>query len=220
MRNPLRYHASMHRLLRSTRVTGVVAMLLALVSACSDRPPHVALPASAKVLALGDSLTYGTGAGDAASYPAVLATTTGWDVVNAGVPGETAAQGCARLPALLDEHHPQLVLVLLGGNDFLRRLPVAGVRDALANCVASARDAGTRVVLLPVPRLGVGGLANATVYAEASRELGVPLVDNGLADLLGSAAMRADAVHPNAAGYRAMASRIADGLREQGFLAH
>lgn len=186
--------------------------------ACSRAAKHAALPRGASVVALGDSLTYGTGASPAASWPALLAQRSGWQVENAGVPGATAAQACERLPDLLSAHRPALVLVLVGGNDFLRRLPETGVRDALAACVADARAAAVPVVLFPVPRLGVSGLANAPLYAETARSLGVPLVDAGLADLLGKPAMRADAVHLNAAGYRAMAERIGAGLAELGFL--
>lgn len=186
--------------------------------ACSREAKHAALPRGASVVALGDSLTYGTGASPAASWPALLAQRSGWQVENAGVPGATAAQACERLPDLLSAHRPALVLVLVGGNDFLRRLPEAGVRDALATCVGSARAESIPVVLLPVPRLGLTGLANAPLYAETAESLGVPLVDAGLAELLGTPAMRTDAVHLNAAGYRAMAERIGAGLAALGFL--
>lgn len=186
--------------------------------ACSREAKHAALPRGASVVALGDSLTYGTGASPAASWPALLAQRSGWQVENAGVPGETAAQACERLPDLLATHRPALVLALVGGNDFLRRLPDAGVRDALAACVADARAAAVPIVLLPVPRVGLGGLANATLYADSAKSLGVPLVDTGLTEVLGKPATRADPVHPNAAGYRAMAERIGAGLADLGFL--
>jgi len=201
---------------RSIAVLGAVLVLA--FAGCGERPRHAVVPAGATVVALGDSLTYGTGADAASSYPSVLAALTAWNVVNAGVPGETAAQGCDRLPGLIAEHRPALVLVLLGGNDFLRRRPDAGIRDALAACGASARDASTTLVLMPVPRLGLSGLSDAPLYAEASRTLGVPLVDAGLSDFLGQSAMRADAIHLNAAGYRAMAERVAQGLRAEGLL--
>jgi lysophospholipase L1-like esterase len=84
--------------------------------------------------------------------------------------------------------------------------------------VANARAAAVPVVLLPVPRLGLAGLANAPLYAETAKSLGVPLVDAGLAELLGTPAMRTDAVHLNAAGYQAMAERIGAGLAAVGFL--
>ncbi|MDH5286964.1 MAG: GDSL-type esterase/lipase family protein [Betaproteobacteria bacterium] len=196
-----------------------LASLGALVlAACAPDARHAALPRGARVIALGDSLTYGTGASPAESWPALLAQRSGWQVENAGVPGETAAQACERLPDLLAANRPALVLVLVGGNDFLRRTPDAGVRDALAACVAEARAAAVPIVLLPVPRLGVGGLANAPLYAEAAKSLGTPLVDAGLADALAKPALRADAVHPNAAGYRAVAERIGAGLAKLGFL--
>jgi acyl-CoA hydrolase len=205
--------------LRRPRSIAALAAVLALVLAgCGERPRHTAVPAGATVVALGDSLTYGTGADAASSFPSALAALTAWNVVNAGVPGETAAQGCDRLPGLIAEHRPALVLVLLGGNDFLRRRPDAEVKDALAACAASARDAATTLVLMPVPRLGMSGLSDAPLYAEASRTLGVPLVDAGLSEFLGQSAMRADAIHLNAAGYRAMAERVAQGLRAAGLL--
>ena len=86
------------------------------------------LAAGATVLALGDSITFGIGASAETSYPTVLAKLTGWNVINAGVSGDTSAQALARLPALLQEHVPPLVLVSIGGNDFLRRLPEAQTR--------------------------------------------------------------------------------------------
>jgi acyl-CoA hydrolase len=198
----------------------VVAVLVACTGlmACGDAPRHRPIPPGASVVALGDSLTHGTGADAASSYPSALSRLTGWQVVNAGVPGNTASEGCSRLPELVAEHRPALVLVLLGGNDFLRRQPDAGIRSALAACALAARDGSTTLVLIPVPRPRLTGLADAPLYAEASKELGVPLVDAGLSELLGRASTRADAVHLNAAGYRAMAERVADGLEGLGLL--
>ena len=195
-------------------------LLLLAAAACSERPKIAAsLPAETVVVALGDSLTYGTGATAEASYPATLASMTGWHVINAGVPGETAAQGCARLPSLVDEHRPRLVIALLGGNDFLRRLPDAGIASALAQCARDARARDVELVLLTVPRLGWSGLSNADVYERVATEQRLLLVDAGLAELLRQPAMRADNVHLNGAGYREMASRIAGKLRESGHLA-
>lgn len=193
---------------------------LAVLCACNRAPHADAVPAEATVVALGDSLTYGTGATPETGYPAALATITGWNVVNAGVPGETAGQGCARLPTLLDEHRPHLVLVLLGGNDFLSRMPEHGIREALVHCVAAARNARALVVLLTVPRFGIAGLSNAPLYKEVGEALSVPVLESGLADLLARPALRADRVHLNAEGYRALASNIASGLRNAGLLAH
>ena len=200
-------------------VFGVALTLTFTLGGCKNQPPHTALAPGATVLALGDSLTYGTGAAEQTSYPALLELVSGWQVINAGVPGETAAEGCARLPGLIEEHRPQLVLVLLGGNDFLRRMPDQGVIDAPQRCIESARSGNAAVVLISVPRFSVTGIANTPLYEEAGRTWNVPVIESGLASLLARSAMRSDAVHLNAAGYREMAMTVAEGLRVQGWLA-
>lgn len=213
----LRYHAAVTS--PPARLRIVVALLAVALAACGrsiDRDP---IAAGSTVLALGDSLTYGTGASPHSSYPAVLEELTGWRVENAGIPGETATQACERVADLLELHKPALLLVLVGGNDFLRRLPESGVREALAACHAHASSASVPMILLPVPRLGWGGVANAPLYAETAKALDVPLLDAGLADLLANPSMRADAVHLNGQGYRAMARNVADRLVELGWLA-
>jgi acyl-CoA thioesterase-1 len=193
---------------------GVFALLIG----CNDAPRNAVLPRGSTVLALGDSLTFGTGATPEASYPSILAEASGWDVVNAGIPGDTAAEGCARLPGLIEEHRPKLVLVLLGGNDFLGRMPERSVVDALERCVESARASHAAVALIVVPRFGASGISDAPLYAAAGKAWNVAVLDAGLSALLAQRAMRADAVHLNAIGYREMALTLIHQLREHGWL--
>jgi acyl-CoA thioesterase I len=190
------------------------------LTACSRKPPTAAaLPASSTVLALGDSITFGTGADGAAAYPTQLAALTGWNVVNAGVPGDTAAQALERLPALLAEHSPALVIVSAGGNDFLRRVPTAETEAALRGAIALARGAGAQVLLVAVPQPSIGaalgaGLSDHPLYAKLADELKLPLHANGWAKVLGNEKLRSDQIHANAAGYRAFAEGLAATLRE------
>ena len=182
-----------------------------------------AVAPGSKVLALGDSLTYGTGASPETSYPAVLAALTGWDVVNAGVPGDTAAQALQRAPALLDEHRPALVLLGIGGNDFLRRQPDDATRAAIERTCTAARDAGAQVLLIAVPRPTLaarftGSLDDHPMYAQIAEAMALPLHRRGWADVLQDEALRADMIHANAAGYRRFAEGLATAARKAGLL--
>lgn len=115
----------------------------ALLAACGKRASKAqALAAGSTVLALGDSLTSGVGATANTAYPAVLQELTGWRVVNGGISGDTTAQALARLPALLQEHQPRLVIVSIGGNDFLRQMSAAAARDNIRAICRTAADAG------------------------------------------------------------------------------
>lgn len=197
----------------------------AVLAACSKRKAvaTAVLPSGSVVLALGDSITHGTGATPQAAYPAQLAVLTGWTVVNAGVPGDTSAQALARLPALLAEHRPGLVIVSIGGNDFLRRLPEGDTEAQLRTLVATVREAGAQILLVAVPRptlaAAVGAsLADHPLYAKLAGELALPLHAGGWAQVLGNERLRSDQIHANAAGYQAFAAGLATSLRAMGLL--
>jgi acyl-CoA hydrolase len=188
---------------------------LALLAGCGrgEAPRAQAVPAGARVLALGDSLTFGTGATPDTAYPAVLAQLTGWQVVNAGVSGDTSAQASQRLPALLAEHQPKLLLVSIGGNDLLRRLPEADTREHIRRIVQAGRDAGAQVLLIAVPKPSagaafLGSLTDHAMYGELAESLGVPLQRQGWSEVLSDDALRSDRIHANAAGYAQMARSV------------
>jgi len=103
------------------------------------------------VLAFGDSVTFGTGAGSSEDYPALLATATGWNIINAGIPGDTAQKGQSRIESLLKQHNPQLVIIGLGGNDFLRRRPEQAVKEDLRNIVVQVQNSGAIAALIAAP---------------------------------------------------------------------
>lgn len=197
-----------------------VALLVALAG-CSDAPRFEPLPIDAVVLAFGDSVTHGTGAGRGEDYPAQLAALTGWQVHNAGIPGDTAREATARIADALAETGAVLAIIELGGNDFLQRRAGADVKEDLRAIIKAARAAGAIPVLVSVPQASVlaavaGRLSDSPIYAALADEEQVLLVEDAFADVLSDATLRADLIHPNAEGYRMLAARIADELERAG----
>lgn len=199
-----------------------VIFLIALAG-CGEPQRFAALPPGTTVLAFGDSITYGVGAAAHSSYPTQLAASTGWQVVNAGISGDTAREARTRLAPLLARHQPELVIVELGGNDFLRQQRPAQVRSFLQTIVREAKASGAMVVLVAVPRLSmlratVGALEDASLYEQLADEEQVVLVPDLLSSILSDESLRADAIHPNADGYALFAQGIMAVLRDVGLL--
>jgi len=209
---------------RRLLITGAVSALL-LASGCSKsaKPRAQTLPREATLLCLGDSLTFGYGASAGMSYPEQLEALTGHVTQNAGVNGDTSQGALARLPGLLQANTPGLLLVSIGGNDFLRSMPAEGTRAALTQIVQTAK-ATTPVVLIAQPRpvlmaAAIGSLDDHPVYAEVADATGVPLFAGGWSHVLSRAELRSDQIHANSEGYKVFAERLADWLRQQKFIA-
>jgi len=195
-------------------LTGAVIMMTIRNNAVPDREP---LNPGDTVLAFGDSLTYGYGAGQEQSYPAVLSSLGGHTVINAGVNGETSADGLRRLPMLLDRHHPRLTILCFGGNDILQRKPMADLKANLIRMIHMLRAQGSEVVLVSVPNIGLLGLHPLELYDEVADETDTPLISGVLAEILDDPSLKSDQIHPNAAGYRMMAEKIFSELKSLGY---
>lgn len=200
--------------LRALSAYCVVALALAL-AACGERPKLDRLPADAVVLAFGDSLTFGTGAAESESYPAQLELLIGRRVVRAGVPGEVTAQALERLPAALDEYAPRLVLLCIGGNDFLRRLGNAQAERNVRAMIELAKRRGIGVLLIGTPEPALLPSPPA-FYAALAKELAVPYEADVITEVLRDNRLKSDPIHPNAAGYRLIAERVAERLKKSG----
>ncbi len=199
----------------------LAALLLAL-AACSA-PKQQALPPGATVLVLGDSISAGYGLTPEQAWPAKLAAATGWNVVNAGVSGDTTAGGRERLPGLLEEHKPAAVMIELGGNDMLRKVPPAETRANLEEMINMARNAGAVPILLATPRpsvvgAAIGSLSAAEVYPELAEARKVFLIEDAIPDVLSDKELKLDALHPNEAGQVELAKKVAEELKDGGFL--
>lgn len=181
-----------------------LALLGPLAAGCGPAVP-VDGPGTTLV-AFGDSITSGVGAGPGDTYPETLARLLGTEVINHGVPGDTAEDGLARVDEVLAED-PWLVILELGGNDVLRRVPPERTEAALRGILdrlAAARVA-TVLVELEVP---FGG-AYADIYERVANDYDVLLVEDVLGEILTEPTLKADTIHPNAAGYERLAAAVA-----------
>ena len=190
--------------------------LCATLAACGGGGPRLEkLDDAAVVLAFGDSLTFGTGAGSSDSYPAVLERAIRRKVVNAGVPGETSAQGRERLAEVLDEVRPRLLILCHGGNDFLRRLDEAAAAENVRAMIRMAREKGIGVVLLATPKPGLPP-SIPVFYSQIAAEHGVPFEEGVIRTVLFDNKLKSDMVHPNREGYAHIAAAIEKVLKKAG----
>jgi lysophospholipase L1-like esterase len=202
----------------SFRLLVTLALLLIAGAGCSDSQKKLArLPGDAVVLAFGDSLTYGTGAAEQESYPAQLEKLIGRRVVRAGIPGEVTQQALDRLPSALDEHAPRLLLLCIGGNDFLRRLGNGQAEENVRSMVKLARSRGVEVMLIATPEPGLRVVPPA-FYGAIAQEFGLLYEEAIIGEVLTTSGLKADTVHPNAKGYRLIAERLAERLKKSGAL--
>lgn len=198
--------------------SALLLVFLAASAGCHrERVPTLPpLPGGAKILAFGDSLTFGTGVNPPDSYPSQLEAIIHHPVVNAGVPGDTTADGLARLEAALDDDAPALVILCLGGNDMLRQESRATLRANLAAMIETIRARKLSLVLVGVPEPKILSLHAEPVYAELAQQYGLPIENEVLADVLGDRDLKSDQIHANEKGYRLVAEKIAALLKKAG----
>jgi len=183
-------------------------------SSTSAAAPTTSAP---RIVILGDSLTAGLGLPVQQSYPALLqerlnAEGLHYDVVNAGVSGDTSAGGLSRLDWSL-QGNVKILVVALGGNDALRALPVEELKGNLGRIIERAQARGIAVVLAGMeapPNWGRDyDVAFHKVYPALAQQYHVPLVPFLLQDVAGTDALnQPDGIHPTAEGARIVADNV------------
>jgi len=198
--------------------------LLALAAAV----PGIVAAATApqRVLVLGDSLSAEYGLQRGQGWVALLDQRLARDkiaasVVNASISGDTTSGGRSRLPALLKQHQPTVVILELGGNDALRGLPLAMTRDNLVAMTRAARQAGAKVLVVGMqvpPNYGRQyGNDFAALFAQVAKAEGaalVPFLLKGVADTAEADALfQPDRIHPLAKAHPTMLDNVWAGLK-------
>lgn len=170
----------------------------------------IMVPLDTKILAFGDSITYGYNIPTEQNYPSQLASLLQAEVINAGVNGEVTSNGLKRLPALLEKYKPQILIICHGGNDILRRKSLVKAKENIIKMIELARAKKIHVVLVGVPTFEILSLSTAQIYYEIADELNVPLESEALELILDNDDLKIDRVHPNVKGYKLLANNIAN----------
>jgi len=165
------------------------------------------------VIAFGDSLTAGYGAEAGQDYPARISAATGIAIVNTGVSGDTTESALARVDQDVLSRDPRIVIVGLGGNDYLQSVPLATTETNLRSIVAKIQTAGSAVILLGFRFPSVNADYEA-MYERIAKDDRCLFVPNVLSGILTHPELKSDEVHPNARGYQLMADRVAGPLRK------
>jgi len=175
----------------------------------------LSLPLDTKILAFGDSLTYGYGVTRDKNYPTVLGDLLHVNVINEGVNGELSEQGLARLASVLARHKPDILVLCHGGNDILRKKDLTQTKNNLAEMIKLAKEKGVYVLLVGVPTFDILTFNVPSFYYEVATENGIEIEDSSLKKIMDGENLKSDQVHPNAEGYELMAKNIAKILSEE-----
>jgi lysophospholipase L1-like esterase len=168
----------------------------------------ISITSTSTIVAFGDSLVYGSGATHGNDFVSQLGKMINHDIINKGMPGDTTAEGLARLDDII-QAKPDIVFVLFGGNDALRNIPKEETFSNLDTMVTTLQQAGAEVVLIGIQ----GGLFSisdpyAASFENLAEKRGVLLVPNVMEGIFGNKELMSDLIHPNDAGYRMIAQKV------------
>lgn len=162
-------------------------------------------------VAFGDSLTSGVGASEGSDYPSLLAAKVGVQIINKGVPGSTTQDALSRVDEVA-AIEPRVVLLCLGGNDGLRRMSASTMTQNLSQMIDYFQAKGSFVVLIGVRSASFRD-TNKSLFKKLAADKGALHIPNILDGVLHKPSLMHDYIHPNDAGYQAIADRLHDELR-------
>lgn len=166
----------------------------------------------ATIVAFGDSLTAGYGSTKDNDYVTVLSKTIAHPIVNLGIPGDTTENALLRVNQVIDRK-PELVIVFLGGNDLLRRVPVDTTFNNLDKILQAITDSGAKIVLVGVPGSVIGDKYEKRFEALAKKYNAI-YVPQFMSRLIARREYMHDAIHPNDEGYKIVAEKIYEKIKE------
>src|SRR5688500_5101897 len=191
-----------------------LALLLILCACRGERFDTIRNVGSAgeTIICFGDSLTEGVGAEPGEEYPTILSRLLGMRVLNAGHRGDTTARALQRVRTSVVDKNPRLVILLLGGNDFLRQVPTGETQENLKEIVRRIQAHGAMVAIAGI-KLGFFTDEYGPIFQETAAEFGAIYIPQVMKGIFNDTKLLSDQIHPNSAGYRLIAERIAEKIK-------
>jgi acyl-CoA thioesterase I len=181
----------------------VVVIAVAIFFITRNKNPDLPPVTGTTIIAFGDSLVSGTGSTKGNDFVSVLSSRTGIPIINAGIPGNTTKDALNRLSRDVLEQDPRVVIIVIGGNDFLRRVPKGETLANVRSIIEQVQETGARVILV-----GTSRLVYNDDYKVIAQELGVSFVPHVLDRMLQDKRLMDDAIHPNDEGYKTFADAV------------
>ena len=198
---------------RRSIIVAVVLALAAVWALRSDMPRPARPTHGERIIAFGDSLVEGRGATPGKDFVSILSKRLRKPIVNAGRSGDTTGSALERLDSDVLARRPRVVIIVLGGNDFLRRVRAEDTFRNLSTIVVRIRERGAAVVLVGVS-VGLFSDPYGQEYETLARRTSAALVPDILDGLLGRSDRMSDSIHPNDRGYEIIADRLEPVVRD------
>ncbi len=186
-----------------------IAAIVAVFLLWPKNKPEMVWDKNLKIVAFGDSLVQGVGSSQGNDFVSLLSKKIGLNIINAGISGNTTQNGLARLEKDVIEQKPDVVIVLLGGNDAIRQIPESQTFGNLEKIILQIKNSGAKVLLLGV-RGGVAfmGKNYNSEFKKLAKKTNVVLVPDVLDGLFGNKDLMSDGIHPNDKGYEKIAEKV------------
>ena len=176
------------------------------LSSCSPSTKNIDSQGKA-IVCFGDSITYGIGSDPGCDYPAYLKEILGMEIVNAGLSGDTTQSALNRLERDVLEYQPYIVIVELGGNDFLKNVPKEETVENLENIINKIQQKGSMVALCDTSGSFIFRTYKSD-YKKLAKKTGAIFIPGILAGILETPSLKYDQIHPNSKGYKIIAQRV------------
>ena len=184
-----------------------IGLCILVIFGCAKREITNVGSKGKNIICFGDSITFGYGANAGEDFPTQLGKLMNTMVINAGISGDTSTEALARLDQDVLEKNPRLVLIEFGGNDFIKNVPMQETIKNTEEMIDKIQARGAMVAVVDISA-GMFMRAYRGVFAKIAVKKNAIFIPSLLDKIITNPSMKSDFLHPNATGYKEIASRI------------